>query len=172
MKTQMCEKNPLVTLAFFCSIQMTNILPSSAQQNETPPAVAAAYASVEKLVLKEYPKATVDRTNGFLRITFKTRKFMVHNRLKTGEWQNAVEQEGPDRGGILCSVSAAPGPWMGAAMVPQTFDYRYYQSLLLAPYSKENNCHLTAHLDYPDDIKATFLREFSTTVSQFADSKP
>ncbi len=146
------------------------IHPTDAQPAGAPPAVAETYAQVEKLILKHYPKAEVKRENGFIRISSNTRKFMVHNRLKTGEWQNAVEQEGPDRGGILCTISAAPGPWMGAAMVPQTFDYRYYRSLLMAPYSKAVNYHLSAHLNYPDDVNPEFVREFNKVVSQFSAS--
>lgn len=155
----------------FLSPVLLACLPSIAQAPTAAKSVAEAYDRIEQTVLKQYPKATVKRENGFLLISYNTRKFMVHNRLKTGEWQTAVEQEGPDNGGILCSVSGAPGPWTGAAMVPQTFDYRYYQSLLMAPYSKSNNYHLTAHLNYPDNVNQAFVRDFREAVSKFADDK-
>ncbi len=151
------------------AVLMISSSPNAQSSSEAaPPAVAETYARVEKLLLAHYPNAAVKRENGNLQISYKTRKFMVHNRLKTGEWQEAVEQIGPDRSGISCSISAAPGPFMGAAVVPQTFDYRYYQSLMLAPYSKSLNYHLVAHLNYPDDVKPVVLREFNDTVAKFS----
>lgn len=147
---------------------MTSSKPGDAGTVAAPPAVAETYSRAEKVLLSHYPNATVKRENGNLQISYRTRKFMVHNRLKTGEWQEAVEVIGPDRNGISCGISAAPGPFMGAAMVPQTFDYRYYQSLMLAPYSKNLNYHLVAHLNYPDDVKPEVVKEFNEAISRFA----
>ena len=160
-----------IVAIFFPTCCLLSIPDSCSQPTTAPPAVAEAYSKIEKVVTKQYPKATIKRENGNLVITFNTRKFMVHNRLKTGEWQEAVEQEGPDRGGTICSVSAAPGRWMGAAVVPQTFDYRYYRSLLMAPYSTATNYHLTVHLNYPDDVQPSFLKEFGAVVSSFGDER-
>lgn len=149
-------------------LMMSSSTPGQSASEAAPSAVAETYSRVEKILLAYYPNATVKRENGNIQISYKTRKFMMHNRLKTGEWQEAVEQIGPDRSGISCSISAAPGPFMGAAVVPQTFDYRYYQSLMLAPYSKSLNYHLVAHLNYPDDVKPIVLREFNDAVAKFS----
>lgn len=142
--------------------------PAPAAEEKKQMEVQQVYEEVQKLITEYYPQAKFDTSNGNFIARFNTRKFMIHHALKTGEWQDAHEQEGPNRRGIQCSISSAAGPWAGAAMVPQTFDYRYYSSLLMAPYNKRLNTHLTAHLDYPGDTSAEFTKRYSQIISSFA----
>ena len=96
---------------------------------------------------------------------------MIHLPLKTGEWQEAREMEGPDRGGIICALSYQKGKWMGAAMVPQTFEYHYYSSTLSCPYNMKLDMHLESHLSYPANVKAEFLRAYTQIVDAFANEE-
>jgi len=124
---------------------------------------------VQALLLEFYPKAKCTKKDDTLECRFNTRTFMIHHAYKTGEWQEAVPQEGPNRGGILCTISHARGPWMGAAMVPQTFEYRYFSTLLMAPYNKSIDTHLTANLSYPDNVQKQFLTRYNKLIASFAD---
>ncbi len=130
--------------------------------------VEQLFTKLEVLLLEFYPQAKVTRkTNGF-QCRFNTRSFLIHHALKTGEWQEARAQEGPNRGGILCSVSESAGRYAGAAMVPQQFEYRYFSSLLMAPYNKKIDRHLIAHLNFPDNVKPQLLRRYSELITSFA----
>lgn len=137
--------------------------------SEQPPKeVEQLFTKLEALLLEFYPQATVTRkTNGF-ECRFNTRSFLIHHALKTGEWQEARAQEGPNRGGILCSVSDSAGRYAGAAMVPQQFEYRYFSSLLMAPYNKKIDRHLIAHLNFPDNVKPQLIRRYSELITSFA----
>lgn len=120
------------------------------------------------LIQRYYPEADFSLKDRVFIGKYKTRTFMIHFPLKTGEWQEARATEGPDRHGIQCSIASAQGKYMGAAVVPQTFNCRYYQSLMLAPYNKSFDSHLIAHLDYPDGISNEFLREFQSLVESYS----
>jgi hypothetical protein len=125
---------------------------------------------LSSLVTKYYPKAEIEKTPTTFRAKFNTRSFMIHHPLKTGEWQDARAEEGPDKGGILCSIATADGKWAGAAMVPQTFEYWYFKSNLMAPYNKKLDKHLIVHLNYPSGAPAAFITAFCNTVEEFSES--
>ena len=138
------------------------------QAEETPAEVTAIYDQVQKLLTQHYPQAKFERSNGNFVAKFDTRTFMIHHALKTGEWQEARPQEGPNRKGIQCSISSAPGRWAGAAMVPQSFEYHYFTSLLMAPYNEKLNRHLIAHLDYPNGTSPQLLTEYQKVLAGFS----
>ena len=79
----------------------------------------------------------------------RTRRFMVHEPLKTGEWQHARETIGPQRGGVVGNMELRAGKYLGAAAVPQAFDKRYFTLQVTAPYF--------------------FLSEFTDLVTRFAE---
>jgi hypothetical protein len=122
---------------------------------------------VRKLVEKHYPKAKVTLDDGTIAFAFNTRKFMIHEPLKTGEWQDAFETTGPQRGGILGTIGLRPGRYGGAATVPQKFDVRYYTTLLMAPETRKGDAHLYVHLHYPKDTPEEFLKDFRALVDDF-----
>jgi hypothetical protein len=119
------------------------------------------------LIVQYFPEAVVEREALSFKARYKTRAFMIHHPLKTGEWQDARPQEGPDRGGFICSIESADGPWAGAAVVPQTFDHCYFSSILMAPYHKRLNKHLTAHLDFPVGTPGKFIEDYGKLVQSF-----
>jgi len=127
------------------------------------------YAMIAALVLKYYPDAKTDLTKRTIRFEAHVRRFMIHEQLKTGEWQDAHEMIGPQRGGVVGNIELRDGRYLGAAAAPQTFDKRYFLLLVMAPYSEARNVHLYTHLLYPADASRIFLSEFSDLVTHFAD---
>ena len=99
---------------------------------------------------------------------YNTRVFVIHEALKTGEWQDPREERGPNKGGILGEILLRPGRYEGAAVAPQIFDKRYFKVLLLAPFSEKCDCHLHVRLYYPGDAKEDFLKEFQQLIDGFA----
>lgn len=116
------------------------------------PAVFAAerfYRDVRALVRRHYPEATAHRLGEKIHFEHHTRVFVVHEPLKTGEWQDPCEERGPRMGGVLCDMEFRRGRYGGQAGVPQRFDKHYFTVLLLAPYSKRLDGHLYVHLLLP-----------------------
>ncbi len=64
-------------------------------------------------------------------------------------------------------MSLRKGRYMGAAIVPQTFDKRYLQLLVMAPYSLKHDAHLYVHLSYPANARPDFLMEFTGLANDF-----
>src|SRR5262245_55446038 len=59
---------------------------------------------VRKLVEKHYPKGKVTLKDQTIHFEFNIRKFMIHEPLLTGEWQDAHEELGPQKGGIHADI--------------------------------------------------------------------
>jgi hypothetical protein len=89
-----------------------------------------------------------------------TRVFLIHVPLKTGEWQEAREVKGPNRDGILCTIEMRDGRYNGAAVLPQTFNDRYFETTVAQEPSPDGSRYLYVHLSYPSGVRAGFLREF------------
>lgn len=122
---------------------------------------------VTKLVRKHYPKARVTLADQTISFAFNTRKFMIHEPLLTGEWQDACEQVGPQKGGICGDIELRAGTYEGQAVAPQAFDKHYFTVLLLAPYSKKLNSHLYVHLNYPRGVPQEFVKDFRALMDDF-----
>lgn len=130
-------------------------------------------AKLAKLLEKHYPDDAigVKLEDNTIHFANKTRKFMVHIPLLDGEWQEAVEETGPKPGGVIGSLMLREGEYGGMASVPQTFEYHYFSTLLLAPYSKKLDSHLYVHLTLPRKYPEQFVKEFRDLVEAF-ESKP
>jgi hypothetical protein len=131
------------------------------------PALTRFNTEVERVVKHYYPDARIEPAKHGIAFEFNARKFMIHHASKTGEWQDAREEKGPQKGGVLCEMELRAGKWAGAAIVPQTFDYHYFKLLLLAPYSKKHDCCLMVRLSYPSDAKADFIESLSSLANEF-----
>jgi hypothetical protein len=141
--------------------------------DDTPkPDLKPLVGEVRKVVGKQYPKAKVTLNDQIIHFEFNTRKFMIHEALLTGEWQDAHEEPGPQKGGIFGDLELRAGEYGGMAVVPQSFDKRYFTVLLLAPYSKKLDHHLYVHLKYPRDAPKDFLKEFEVLVGGFEKQVP
>src|SRR5262245_4114515 len=125
------------------------------------------YSMTTTLVLKYYPDAKTELKQQTIHFEARARRFMVHEQLKTGEWQEARETIGPQRGGVVGDMELRSGKYLGAAVVPQAFDKRYFTLLVMAPYSDTRDEHLYTHLLYPADVSRVFLSEFTDLVTRF-----
>jgi hypothetical protein len=132
------------------------------------------YAEFSQLFRKYYPDVVSQRSESGVSFEFRTRMFMVHQPLKTGEWQEARAEKGPIAGGILCRILLYRGPYVGAAMLPQTFDVWYFKTTVIAPYSAAHGVHLYVAISYPTPtrafpkpVDAEFERAFFATCDRF-----
>ena len=112
-------------------------------------------------------KATSHLLKDQIHFEHDTRVFLVHEPLKTGDWQDPRETRGPKPGGILCEITLQKGEYRGAAVVPQTFDKRYFKVLVMASYSPKRDVHIYVHLSYPGNVSTDFLKEFADLVNGF-----
>ena len=135
-----------------------------------PDAAVASPALVElasrlRPVLERYSPGARSQVRGsVLEFEHDTRVFLIHIPLKTGEWQEAREIKGPNRGGILGTIELRDGRYDGAAVLPQTFDERYFETLVMAEPSPDETQYLYVHLSYPDGVERRFLGEFHEAV--------
>src|SRR5262249_2057540 len=98
-------------------------------------------AEVRKLVEKHYPKAEVTLKGQAIHLESDTGKYMIHEPLLTGEWQDAHEEVGPQKGGVHGDLELVPGQYGGMAAVPQSVDKRYFVLFVTAAYSKKLDGH-------------------------------
>ncbi len=140
-----------------------------ASQSQAADDLDAFYSSLRTVFTKHYPAVTVSTRDKTVTFDYDTRLFLIHEPLKTGEWQDATEQHGPKKDGVFCEIVSESGIYSGAAEVPQTFDKRYFSVLLLVPYSKRLDRHLHVRLSYPADASKDFLREFTEAINRFND---
>jgi hypothetical protein len=151
-------------LALGCHLAVTS---RTTADDKPKPDLKPLVGEVRKLVQKHYPKAKVTQEDQTIQFELNTRKFMIHEPTLTGEWQDAREEIGPQKSGIYCEIELRAGEYMGMAVVPQSFDKRYFTLLLMAPYSKKLDHHLYIHLKYPRDVPKEFLEEFERLVNAF-----
>ena len=90
------------------------------------PRLKNVYSEVKSLVRRYYPEATSHLLGTKIHFESNTRIYIIHVPFKTGEWQDPWEERGPRKGGILGTIELQHGKYGGAAMVPQTFDRRYF----------------------------------------------
>jgi hypothetical protein len=155
---------PCVVLTLSCLLALAG---HTAADDVPKPDLNPLFEEVRALVVKYYPKADVNRKDQTIHLEFNTRKFMIHEPLLTGEWQDAHEETGPQKGGIYGDIELRAGQYGGMAIAPQSFDKRYFTLALTAPYSKKLDHHLYVHLKYPRDVSKEFLKEFERLVDGF-----
>ena len=139
-----------------------------AAADDTPkPDIKPLLKNIRVLVEKYYPKAKVTLKDQTIQFEFNTRKYMIHEAFLSGEWQDAFEEIGPQKGGIMGDIELRAGKWGGQASLPQSFDKRYFTVLAMAPYSKKLDHHLLVDLKYPRDVPKEFVKQFVDLVDGF-----
>jgi len=153
-----------VVLALGCLVAAQG---RSAADDAPKPDLKPLVGEVRKLVAQYYPKGKVTLQDQTIHFEFNTRKFMIHEPLLTGEWQDAFEEPGPQKGGIYGDIELRAGQYGGMAAVPQSFDKRYFTLFLTALYSQKLDHHLYIHLKFPRDVSKEFLKDFQRLVEGF-----
>jgi hypothetical protein len=132
------------------------------------------HAELGRVVQRHYPGCTSHVLGEKIYFERDTRIFLVHHPLKTGEWQDPVEERGPKLNGVVVEIVIASGPYGGAAMVPQSFDHHYFTRFVTAPYSDKLEAHLHVTVKYSARVPQEFLKELTTVLDRFDEhvSKP
>ena len=83
--------------------------PTGADDREgTPrPDMKRLYDAVRDLVRRHYPEATAHLVGNKIHFEQRTRVFLVHLPLKTGEWQDPIEMRGPEEGKVAAEKPEA-----------------------------------------------------------------
>ncbi len=134
------------------------------------PPFQALEENLGSVLKKHYPDIKLERAKtaaASIRWSHATRKFMIHLPTLTGQWQEATETLGPDRGGIICTAVIREGPHSGMAVVPQTFDRHYFRVLMMAPDREDANAHVVVRLYYPPDVDKAVVSEIAELVQKF-----
>jgi hypothetical protein len=129
--------------------------------------VAQLHHEIRQVVQRHFPEATSHRLSGKIHFEHDTRVFVIHEQLKTGEWQDPSEERGPKRDGVVCDVEVVAGEYGGAAATPQDFDKRYFTRRVMTPYSKRLRAHLRVDVRYSKSVPAGFLDQLSAVVNDF-----
>ena len=108
----------LLLLSFVCALIAA---PTSAAEDEPlqSPALKRFYSELRTLFRTHYPKATSHLLKDTIHFEHDTRVFLVHEPLKTGDWQDPRETRGPKPGGILCDITLQKGEYRGPADIRQ-----------------------------------------------------
>jgi len=122
-------------------------------------------------IIKKYlPNYETETKYGRIYISYNTRQFMVHRPYKTGKWQNAKEDIGPEKGGIVLWFFITDEKYSGAAMIPlcATTDMYLFKETSIIKYSEKYNCYITAAIKAPRyDEKKELTKELIEILSNF-----
>ena len=130
--------------------------------------------SVQHVVQHYYPNAMFTRTDTTLCFEFNTRDFYIHNVTKTGVWQDAIKERGPNKGGIYGEISLRVGDLppnaaeriLGKSGWP-TFERYYFVEGVIEEVSKVRRCYLVFVLRFPGDLSEQFLNELRNLSNHF-----
>jgi hypothetical protein len=152
----------MVIGALCCAVAWPASLPGDA----TSPELTRLYSRLRPVFQRHYSGVSSRLKRDSIDFEHDTRTFLIHVRLKTGEWQEAREVKGPNRRGIVCHIELRGGKYGGAAILPQTFDHHYFQTLVVEVPSPGETSHFYVHLSYPDEVNRGFLKDFQEAVQQ------
>jgi hypothetical protein len=142
------------------------------ETTSTSPILTGLQSRLRPVLQRYYPQAKSQVRGEVLQFEQDTRVFLIHIPLKTGEWQEAREVKGPNQGGILCTIELRNGRYDGAAVLPQTFNDRYFETLVMAEASPDQSRYLYVHLSYPHGVERRFLGEFHEVVRSAWKERP
>jgi hypothetical protein len=142
--------------------------PAFSQESQAAlPTLQRLHSVLGPVFQRHFPQATSTVTAEGVHFEADTRAFLIHLPLLTGAWQEAREIKGPNRNGILCDIRMVRGKYDGQATLPQTFDNRYFKTLVTAVPSPSQHEYLHVHLSYPDSVDSLFLKEFTDQLDVF-----
>jgi hypothetical protein len=100
-------------------------------EKESPPAMIDLATRLSQLLKIECPEAGVALRGDELRVRYRTQKFMVHGRNKTGEFsEKAQEEEGPRLHGFLLQIDYHPERPIRALVVPCDVQQPYWTTFV------------------------------------------
>lgn len=140
-----------------------------AQDNlRNPAGVDEYYKALHSKILQYYPKATIKKVEKGINFEYNVRNFMIHEATKLGDWQEAWEVVGPNRGGIWGEIKVNQGKYSGAARLPFRSNKRYFYLYGDAAYSQQCDCHSYILFKVPPSgVSKDFLMEFQELIRDF-----
>jgi hypothetical protein len=139
--------------------QMSDGMTGDDKEVRVPPtSVAEIEAALALLLAEHYPDAeVVDASSVHYRVKFDTMRFHVHGRDKMGRISSeSHETEGPNNLGFILDVKRRDEKYLGAAIVPQTFQNPYWETwgYELQP----EGSGLSVRFSYGQKVKPEFLK--------------
>ena len=127
------------------------VVAQTAGAGEPPPEAVVERLSAEIRRLCPEARISVDGEKFVAR--HGTMTFTLHNRSKTGEISPETHQaEGPNYRGFILTIAREPGPYQGAAEIPQTLDEPYFSTFINAVPTADGRGHLRIGLSYGRQI--------------------
>ncbi len=164
--------NPGTTSPYGTSSQL-----DQASASKSDPVSDRVRAKLEALFQKHYPKATLaNRGVEGIHVEHEVATFEFPSTGGKGAKREAEKQQGPKKGGILCSVYSHPGRYLGplqlspvreGQVAQHLIDRKEYKQLLMAPYSQKSDVHMWVALSYPPDTDKAFLDKFREIMADF-----
>lgn len=129
----------------------------------------------QALFKKYYPKVIYTTpTINSIKFKYKIALFNFPS-TSTGK-RGSSKKQGPQKGGILCSIYLTQGPYRGQLKLmprrnghnmPYIRDFKVYKQQLIAAYSAKLDAHLWISLTYPEDVSSDFLKAFHKIITDF-----
>lgn len=117
------------------------------------------YDEITKLVKTYYPGAKISETAGALHFEYKVAQ---HNSMITNR-----PEMGPKIGGVYGEVEVKSGRYQSSQQMPRELQDYSYQTVLMAPYSANHNCHLRVRFSFPSDASSEFVEKFKAVAREF-----
>ena len=150
MKRHFRRLTAAVLLLSFSAL-MPVALGQDPQEPKAPhPTLQALKLEIEKIAKESMPGAKAQFVNDTLVAEYKTRPYMVHTHLKTGEFaETSHEQTGPSAEGIMLRLYVGHGKeYLGERVIRQDFHETYWMEYLDARAIKDKNEHVWMELAY------------------------
>lgn len=154
----------LAFYAFYIAVASVSAEPSPSQGQTKGSASAPVHAELTKPVYEEvtnlvrayFPNAKISQTAGKLHFEFKAAPH-----ISTSTNRPVI---GPKEGGILGDVEIKHG---NSGTAPKSINEYYYQTVMMAPYSANHDCHLNVKMSYPPETTSDFVDKFKILVNDF-----
>lgn len=169
-------KRPTAPRTFHILFVVTTIffhtLPASFTRKGECEAAPPSETLVRKLtdvIREKCPDAQIEVTEKEFIARHGTMQFTMHGRSKTGEVSSATfQQEGPNFKGFLLKVSQQPGPYQGAAVVPQTLQQPYYPVYIDAAATEDGQSHYWVTFAYGSRLDPELKKAIFETIPKSA----
>lgn len=136
------------------SLACVALLATSSMLYAAPPPEALRQ-KLTQVIRKHRPEAQFEVTKDAFTAKTGTMMFTVHARSKSGEvFEKTYQEEGPNYKGFVLTVATYPGPYQGAAVVPQTLQGPYFQTYLDATPTEKGDEHYLVHFAYGSRLDA------------------
>ena len=128
---------------------------------------------LSKIAEDMQPVASVEENGRTVVLSYRTRKFMVHNTDKLGRRsEKAREKIGPRYDGLMVQVTVGDGPYVGAADVPQEGHGPYWTTFANAYPIAKGKQHLHVNILYGNRTDRETIKKIKDMLTAMIDDDP